>query len=138
VGMQVKHHLSSTTVHIDEKTVTGISDAKVSGQLLGHISDMTQYGVPVRDVVQRWNMLPRNYKDMNRRRWIRVPEGNHHFILINDVRRDLAVNYFAEYAAGHLNTLRSSANQYQALYTDTDLVVFSPQAQGPLWRAGKQ
>ncbi len=52
MSMQVKHHLTSTPVHIDKETVTTLGNPQFSRQFLRNITDVTQYRISVRNIVE--------------------------------------------------------------------------------------
>jgi hypothetical protein len=98
MGVQMEHHLSASSVDIDNKSIPGFSDAEIFGNASGDLPQMFKDVVVGWYVVQSRNVLPRHNQNVQRGSRISIPEGYNQVIGINMFRRPPAFNYVAENA----------------------------------------
>jgi hypothetical protein len=101
VSVEVKYHLSSTAIDIDEETIPGIGNAEVLRNLPGNLGHMSNQTIAFRDIIQRGQVSPRHDQYVYGRRWIGVPESDNGVVLIDFFCGPLTVNDIAKDAGGY-------------------------------------
>ena len=104
--MNVKNTLPRAGVDVEHSAPTFLLDTELLGEFLcnlNHVSD--QYTIVWNDVVQGRDMLPGQYKNMDRRYRTDVIDCDDVVILVHQLRRNFALDDLAKQAWLHGCTL---------------------------------
>jgi len=107
VQVNVEDRLTCSSVGVQDKPVSAISDAKFFSQLLSHQHHLAQQSlIFFTCVVKGRYVLSGHNQDMNGRLWIDVMEGDHFLVLIGNFALDLFGGDAAKNTTLHLTHLR--------------------------------
>ena len=81
--VKMEHDLTAASVHIDEDSVSGLSDTKLFGYFHRNSSHVSENVVVGTDVIQRGDVLSRHDQYVKSGHGVSVPEAESPFILVD-------------------------------------------------------
>ncbi len=94
--VEVKDHLTASSIDVDEKSVPALRDPKLICDRGRHLAYVRKNHIVRRNIVKRGDVFPGNYQDVDRAHRVLVPKSYNELVFVHYVGRKLSPHDLAE------------------------------------------